>query len=157
MATPATISRTTELSDSQYKWGFVTDVETDIAPKGISEDIVRLISAKKDEPEWLLEWRLKSLAHWFKMAESAGEPEWANLRYPQIDFQDMYYYAAPVTAEAPKSLDEVDPEMLEALKRLVRDFETHDCSCDGTPDDEYACHFHRNENTIKIIIKKAKG
>ena len=70
MATPATISRTTELSDSQYKWGFVTDVETDIAPKGISEDIVRLISAKKDEPEWLLEWRLKSLAHWFKMAES---------------------------------------------------------------------------------------
>ncbi len=118
MATPATISRTTELSDSQYKWGFVTDVETDIAPKGINEDIVRLISAKKDEPEWLLEWRLKSLAHWFKMAESAGEPEWANLRYPQIDFQDMYYYAAPVTAEAPKSLDEVDPEMLEAFEKL---------------------------------------
>ena len=118
MATPSTISRTTELSDSQYKWGFVTDVETDLAPKGINEDIVRLISSKKNEPEWLLKWRLKSLAHWFKMAETAGEPEWANLRYPQIDFQDMYYYAAPVTAEAPKSLDEVDPEMLEAFEKL---------------------------------------
>jgi len=118
MTTGQTISRKSDLSDSTYKWGFTTDVETDIAPKGISEDIVRLISAKKNEPEWLLEWRLKSLAHWFKMAESDGEPEWANLKYPQIDFQDMYYYAAPVTAEAPKSLNEVDPEMLEAFEKL---------------------------------------
>jgi Fe-S cluster assembly protein SufB len=118
MTSGPTISRKTELSDSTYKWGFTTDVETDIAPKGISEDIVRLISAKKNEPEWLLEWRLKSLAHWFKMAEAEGEPEWANIKYPQIDFQDMYYYAAPVQAEAPKSLDDVDPEMLEAFEKL---------------------------------------
>ncbi|NQW16244.1 MAG: Fe-S cluster assembly protein SufB [Chloroflexi bacterium] len=118
MTTGPTISRETDLSDSTYKWGFVTDVETDIAPKGVNEDIVRLISSKKDEPEWLLEWRLKSLDHWVKMAEAQGEPEWANLKFPQIDYQDMYYYAAPVASEAPKSLDEVDPEMLEAFEKL---------------------------------------
>ena len=118
MATPPTISRTTDLSDTTYKWGFTTDVETDMAPKGINEDIVRLISAKKNEPEWLLEWRLKAFNHWVKMAAEQGQPRWAKLRYPEIDYQDMYYYAAPVTAEAPKSLDEVDPEMLEAFDKL---------------------------------------
>ena len=118
MATPPTISRTTDLSDTAYKWGFTTDVETDMAPKGINEDIVRLISAKKNEPEWLLEWRLKAFNHWVKMAAEQGQPRWAKLRYPEIDYQDMYYYAAPVTAEAPKSLDEVDPEMLEAFDKL---------------------------------------
>ncbi len=118
MTTGQTISRTTELSDATYKWGFTTDVETDMAPKGINEDIVRLISAKKEEPEWLLEWRLKAFRYWVKLAAEQGHPKWANLRYPEIDYQDMYYYAAPVTAEAPKSLDEVDPEMLEAFDKL---------------------------------------
>ena len=118
MATPQTISRTTDLSDTSYKWGFTTDVETDMAPKGINEDIVRLISAKKEEPEWLLEWRLKAFRYWVKLAAEQGHPTWANLRYPEIDYQDMYYYAAPVAAEAPKSLDEVDPEMLEAFDKL---------------------------------------
>ena len=118
MTTGQTISRTTELSDANYKWGFTTDVETDMAPKGINEDIVRLISAKKEEPEWLLEWRLKAFRYWVKLEAEQGHPKWANLRYPEIDYQDMYYYAAPVTAEAPKSLDEVDPEMLEAFDKL---------------------------------------
>ncbi len=99
----------------KYKYGFVTDIESDLAPKGLSEDIVRFISAKKDEPEWLLEWRLKAYRRWLKMAE----PTWANLRYPKIDFQDAYYYAAPKTKEdGPKSLDEVDPDILETYKKL---------------------------------------
>ena len=112
------ISRETKLEDTRYKWGFVTDVETDLAPKGINEDIVRLISQKKNEPEWLLEWRLKAYRHWLKMKKENGQPRWANVDYPEIDYQDMYYYAAPVLEDRPKSLDEVDPEMLEAFEKL---------------------------------------
>ena len=120
MTTPPTISRTTELSDSTYKWGFTTDVDTDMAPKGINEDIVRLISAKKDEPEWLLEWRLKAFAHWKKLAAEEGQPRWARIDYPEIDYQDMYYYAAPVTAEGPKSLDEVAVRYRRLHQRRLR-------------------------------------
>ena len=119
MTTQKTISRETDLSGQEYRWGFVTDVETELAPKGLNEDIVRLISEKKGEPEWLLEWRLKAFKYWESLNESEGEPDWAMIDYPGIDFQDIYYYAAPKGAEeVPKSLDDVDPEMLETFEKL---------------------------------------
>ena len=100
---------------NKYEAGFVTDIESDKAPKGLSEDIVRLISAKKGEPEWMLEWRLKAYRHWLTMPE----PDWAKLNYPGFDYQDAYYYAAPKSmADKPKSLDEVDPKLLETYKKL---------------------------------------
>ncbi len=99
----------------KYKYGFVTDIEMETAPKGLGEDTVRFISAKKDEPTWMLEWRLKAYRHWLTMEE----PEWAKVKYPPIDFQDAYYYAAPKrNADRPKSLDEVDPELIETYKKL---------------------------------------
>ena len=99
----------------KYKYGFVTDIEMDHAPKGLSEDIVRFISAKKGEPEWLLEWRLKAYRHWLTLPE----PEWAKVKHPPIDYQDAYYYAAPKSPDdAPKSLDEVDPKLLETYEKL---------------------------------------
>ena len=118
MTTPRVISRdtaSTEL-DSDYKWGFTIDIDSDLAPKGLSEDVVRLISAKKEEPEWLLEWRLKAFRHWERLKYE--EPAWANIHHDPIDYQDIYYYAAPNTKDAPKSLDEVDPEVLEAFDKL---------------------------------------
>ncbi len=102
------------LLDKKYEAGFVTEIESDRAPKGLSEDIVRLISAKKDEPEWLLGQRLKAYQHWLSMPE----PHWAKVSFPPIDYQDAYYYAAPKTAAKPKSLDEVDPKLLETYKKL---------------------------------------
>ncbi|MEH6405342.1 MAG: Fe-S cluster assembly protein SufB [Sneathiella sp.] len=98
----------------KYKYGFVSDIESDMAPLGLSEDIVRFISAKKEEPEWMLEWRLKAYRYWLTMVE----PTWAKVDYPKIDFQDIYYYSAPITKDKPKSLDEVDPELLEVYKKL---------------------------------------
>ena len=98
----------------QYKYGFVTDIDMDLAPKGLNEDIVRLISAKKEEPEWLLEWRLKAYRHWLTMEE----PTWQKPKYPAIDYQDSYYYAAPKTKDKPKSLGEVDPKLLETYEKL---------------------------------------
>ncbi|MCZ6538507.1 MAG: Fe-S cluster assembly protein SufB, partial [Chloroflexi bacterium] len=119
MTNQNTISRTSDLSGQEYRWGFVTDIETDLAPKGLSEDIVRLISSKKGEPEWMLEWRLKAYRYWVELNESESEPEWANVKYPKIDYQDIYYYAAPKSVtEAPKSLDDVDPEMLATFEKL---------------------------------------
>jgi Fe-S cluster assembly protein SufB len=103
-----------ELASQDYKFGFVTDIEQELAPKGLNEDIVRLISEKKNEPEWMLEWRLKAYRHWLTMKE----PTWHNVNYPPIDYQDAYYYAAPKTKEAPKSLDEVDPALLETFDKL---------------------------------------
>ncbi|MGE4064010.1 MAG: Fe-S cluster assembly protein SufB [Rhodospirillaceae bacterium] len=100
----------------QYKYGFVTDIESDKAPKGLSEDIIRFISAKKKEPEWMLEWRLKAYRYWLTLADE--EPAWAKLRYPKIDYQDAYYYAAPKQKAKPASLDEVDPKLLETYKKL---------------------------------------
>ena len=97
-----------------YKYGFVTDIEMETAPKGLNEDIVRFISAKKDEPEWLLEWRLKAYRLWTTMVE----PTWQKVTYPPIDYQDAYYYAAPKSQEGPKSLDEVDPELLATYEKL---------------------------------------
>ena len=99
----------------EYKYGFETDIETEFAPKGLNEDIVRFISDKKREPEWLLEWRLTSYRHWLTMTE----PKWALVNYPEIDFQDAYYFAAPKRDEdKPQSLDEVDPKLLETYKKL---------------------------------------
>lgn len=97
-----------------YRYGFVTDVDAETAPKGLSEEIIRFISAKKGEPEWLLAFRLKAYRHWQTMVE----PKWAMLHYPPIDYQDIYYYAAPKSASEPKSLDEVDPELLKTYDKL---------------------------------------
>ncbi len=113
--TPETINTVEEVTGSGYKWGFETDIEMEYAPKGLTEDTIRLISAKKGEPEWLLEWRLKAFAVWKTMAE----PEWAMLSHPPIDYQDIYYYAAPKKqTDGPKSLDEVDPELLKMYEKL---------------------------------------
>ena len=98
-----------------YKYGFVTDIEADTAPKGLNEDIVRLISGKKDEPQWLLDWRLKAFRHWLTMPE----PQWAKVAFPPIDYQDAYYYSAPKSmANRPQSLDDVDPELLRTYEKL---------------------------------------
>ena len=101
-------------SGDKYKYGFVTEIAADTAPKGLNADIIRFISAKKNEPEWLLEFRLKAFEFWQKMKE----PKWANLEYPPIDYQDLYYYSAPKQKAAPKSLDEVDPELLDTYAKL---------------------------------------
>ncbi|AVX04526.1 UPF0051 protein ycf24 [Maritalea myrionectae] len=113
-AVKETIDQVKEIDVDKYKYGFKTDIEMDMAPKGLNEDIVRFISAKKDEPEWMLEWRLEAFRRWQQMEE----PSWARVNYPKIDFQDLYYYAAPKSTPGPKSLDEVDPELLETYKKL---------------------------------------
>ena len=118
MADQKVISRQTGVEDSQYKWGFELDIESEVAPKGLNEDIVRFISAKKKEPEWLLEWRLKAFQHWTSQGDEAA-PKWAQVNFDEIDFQDIIYYAAPKSSDdAPKSLDEVDPELIEAFDKL---------------------------------------
>ena len=113
-------SKTIEaLANQEYKYGFVTDIETDSAPRGLNEDIIRLISSKKNEPPFMLEWRLKAYRHWVKMEKSEGEPKWANVKYPPIDYQNIIYYSAPKQkADGPKSLDEVDPKLLETFEKL---------------------------------------
>ncbi|MFN8008144.1 MAG: Fe-S cluster assembly protein SufB [Terriglobia bacterium] len=104
-----------QLTDVEYKYGFVTDIESDVIPRGLNEDIVRMISAKKKEPAFMLEWRLKSYRHWLTMRE----PTWAHVHYPPIDYQNIIYYAAPRTQKpSPKSLDEVDPELLKTYEKL---------------------------------------
>ena len=110
------ISRKTTDLDTDYKWGFVTEIESDLAPKGLNEEIIRLIVAKKNEPEWMLEWRLRAYRHWMKL--NYEEPKWAKIHHPPIDFQDIHYYASPVKEKRPGSLDEVDPELVEAFNKL---------------------------------------
>ena len=112
----AAVKQTVEhvASLEKYKHGFVTDIEQDFAPKGLNADIVRFISAKKDEPEWMLAWRLDAFERWLAM----DEPDWAKVNFPRIDYQDSYYYAAPKEKVGLKSLDEVDPEILEVYKKL---------------------------------------
>jgi Fe-S cluster assembly protein SufB len=102
------------LVNQPYKYGFVTQIESDVIPKGLSEDVVRLISAKKEEPEWMLEFRLRAYRTWLKMTE----PTWAHVNYPPIDYQDIIYYSAPKKSEKKKSLDEVDPELLDTFEKL---------------------------------------
>ncbi|MGE0885493.1 MAG: Fe-S cluster assembly protein SufB [Blastocatellales bacterium] len=102
------------LANREYKYGFVTDIESEVVPRGLNEDIVRTISAKKNEPEWMLEWRLKAYRHWLTMTE----PEWANVTYPKIDYQDIIYYSAPKPKKKLESLEEVDPELLDTFEKL---------------------------------------
>ena len=113
-AVQETVERVRQIDVDKYKYGFFTDIESVKAPKGLNEDVVRFISAKKGEPDWLLEWRLAAFRRWLTMQE----PNWANVRYPKIDFQELYYYAAPKSTEGPKSLAEVDPELLRTYEKL---------------------------------------
>jgi Fe-S cluster assembly protein SufB len=113
-AVTETLDTVQSLTQSGYKWGFETEIEMDLAPKGLNEDIIRLISARKQEPEWMLEWRLKAYEAWLKMEE----PHWARVDHPPIDYQDLHYYAAPKKKDGPKSLDEVDPELLRMYEKL---------------------------------------
>jgi Fe-S cluster assembly protein SufB len=115
------MSETAELRDlaaKQYEYGFVTDIEMERIPKGLSESIVRLISSKKQEPAWLLEWRLKAYRRFVQILEAGHHPKWAQISYPEIDFQDMYYYAAPAQQKKYESLDQVDPELLRTYEKL---------------------------------------
>ena len=113
MATQLTSIET--LANQEYKWGFITDIEADSVPAGLNEDIIRLISARKNEPEFMLEWRLKAYRNWLTMEE----PTWAHVHYPPINYQDIIYYSAPKTKkDRPKSLDEVDPELLQTYEKL---------------------------------------
>ena len=100
--------------NNPYEFGFETDIDTIFAPKGLNEDVIRFISNKKEEPKWLLDWRLESYTRWLKMEE----PNWSSVRYPKIDYQDAYYFSAPKEAEKPKSLDEVDPKLIETYNKL---------------------------------------
>jgi len=113
-AVTETIDAVQSVTQGAYKYGFETEIDMEFAPKGLNEDIVRFISAKKEEPAWLLEWRLKAFALWKTMVE----PSWPAVKYPPIDYQDAYYYAAPVKKAGPKSLDEVDPELLRTYEKL---------------------------------------
>ena len=111
LATDTTLDR---WASQEYRYGFVTDIESDSAPPGLNEDIVRFISAKKNEPQWLTDWRLKAYRHWLTMTE----PTWQNVKYPPIDYQSIIYYSAPKQNAGPKSLDEVDPKLLETYEKL---------------------------------------
>ncbi len=109
-----TVARVEAIDVDAYKYGFTTDIESEKAPKGLGEDIVRFISAKKNEPEWLTQWRLEAYRRWLTMRE----PDWARVHYPPIDYQDLYYYAAPKSTPGPKTLDDVDPELLRTYEKL---------------------------------------
>jgi len=113
-AVQETVDRVRSMDVEAYKYGFVTDIESDKAPKGLDESTVRFISAKKGEPDWLLQWRLDAYRRWLTMEE----PTWARVEYPRIDFQDLYYFSAPKATPGPKSLDEVDPELLRTYAKL---------------------------------------
>ncbi|ENN93655.1 Fe-S cluster assembly protein SufB [Bartonella bovis] len=113
-AVQETIRQVREIDVDQYKYGFKTNIKTDKAPKGLNENIIRFISAKKHEPEWMLTWRLQAFHRWIAMEE----PHWARIEYPKINFQEFYYYAAPKNHTGPKSLDEVDPELLATYEKL---------------------------------------
>jgi Fe-S cluster assembly protein SufB len=113
-AVQETIEQVRSIEVDQYKYGFVTDVEMEKPAKGLTEDTVRYISAKKGEPEWMLEWRLDAYRRWLTMKE----PDWARVSYDRVDYNDIYYYAAPKMNAAPKTLDEVDPEILRTYEKL---------------------------------------
>src|ERR1700749_509181 len=113
-AVQETVERVRGIDVDQYKYGFETEIESERAPKGLSEDTVRFISEKKNEPEWMLEWRLGAYRRWLTMTE----PTWARVHYPKIDFQAISYYSAPKGTKGPKSLDEVDPALLQMYEKL---------------------------------------
>ena len=107
-----------DLATREYKWGFVTDIQEDRVPKGLSEETIRLISAKKSEPEFMLEWRLRAFRHWASLEKAQAEPKWANIRYGPIDYQNITYYSAPRQKPSLKSLNELDPELLRTYEKL---------------------------------------
>ena len=108
-----------DLAERDYKWGFITAIEEERIPKGLNEDVIRLISAKKQEPEFMLEWRLKAYRHWASLEKAQAEPKWANIKYSPIDYQNIVYYSAPrPKGDGPRSLDEVDPELRKAFDKL---------------------------------------
>src|SRR5438874_1457798 len=107
-----------DLAERDYKWGFVTDIEHEQVPKGLSEDVIRVISAKKQEPEFMLEWRLKGYRHWASLEKAEAEPKWANVKYPPINYQDIVYYSAPKQKMKLDSLDQLDPEILRTYEKL---------------------------------------
>jgi len=113
-AVQETVERVKQIDVDKYKYGFFTDIESVTAPKGLNEEVVRFISAKKGEPDWLRDWRLEAFRRW----QTMQEPKWANVHYPKIDFQELYYYSAPKSTEGPKSLSEVDPELLKTYEKL---------------------------------------
>src|SRR5690348_7598712 len=107
-----------DLAERDYKWGFITEVEEERIPRGLNQDIIRLISAKKNEPEFMLQWRLKAYEYWASLEESQAEPKWANIKYGPIDYQDIVYYSAPKQKKQLNSLDELDPEILRTYEKL---------------------------------------
>ena len=113
-ATKETVEDVRQLESDKYKYGFTTDVEQELAPKGLSEEIVRYISAAKDEPEWMLDWRLEA----FKRFQEIGEPDWAKVKYPPIDYQDIHYFAAPKAGAKYESIDDVPEEILKDFEKL---------------------------------------
>src|SRR5499427_5372041 len=113
-AVQETVDQVRRIDVDQYKYGFETLIESEKAPKGLSEDVIRFISAKKNEPEWMLAWRLDAYRRWKTMSE----PTWARVKYGPIDYQDLYYYSAPKKKAGPKSLDEIDPEILKTYEKL---------------------------------------
>jgi Fe-S cluster assembly protein SufB len=107
-----------ELAEQEYRWGFITEIAEDRVPRGLTEETVRLISAKKQEPDFMLQWRLKAYRHWAQLKETDAEPKWANIKYPPINYQDMVYYSAPGKKPTLESLDQVDPEILRTYEKL---------------------------------------
>jgi Fe-S cluster assembly protein SufB len=107
-----------DLANREYKWGFVTNIEEERVPKGLNEDIIRLISAKKNEPQFMLDWRLKAYRYWASLEAKQAEPKWANVHYPPIDYQAITYYSAPKQKPQLESLDQLDPEILRTYEKL---------------------------------------
>jgi Fe-S cluster assembly protein SufB len=114
----STVNTIRDLAEREYKWGFVTDIEEERVPKGLNEETVRLISAKKNEPEFMLQWRLKAYRYWAAQEQKQAEPTWANIKYPPIDYQAITYYSAPKQKPSLTSLDELDPEILRTYEKL---------------------------------------
>ena len=107
-----------DLAEREYKWGFVTDIEDERVPRGLNEEIVRIISAKKHEPEFMLQWRLKAYRHWVSLEKAQAEPKWVNVKYAPIDYQNIVYYSAPKQKPGLNSLEELDPELLRTYEKL---------------------------------------
>ena len=116
-----------KIAQQDYKWGFTSEIDSDVIPAGLNEDVIRMISAKKQEPQWLLDWRLKAYQGWLAMKE----PHWANITYPAINYQAIRYYAAPKQKTAPKSMDEVDPEVRKTFEKLGISLLEQDRLCIG--------------------------
>src|SRR5690348_17114309 len=114
----STVEQLQDLTKQEYKWGFITQVEEDRLPAGLNEEIIRAIAQKKGEPEFMLEWRLKAYRYWASQEKAQAEPKWANVKFPPIDYQAITYYSAPKPKKELKSLEEVDPEILDTYSKL---------------------------------------